>query len=343
MPNNIVINKWVSGIVNQVLIFIGLWIPFLCLLYLFFDIGNFGKRRILAYFLLVSIIILFQSLVKKKFVFIGLLLFTTLTFSLISFFEIIHWNIFHHEITESTVHIVLETNLGEIKEFSSMYLRPRLILALIYLSAIALGFIYSYYQLPGTLDRDTRKQKQYKFISGIIILVSIVLLRSVFLPNTILNAVLAYQEKRKVLTGLSIKKEGNFRDVIHNTSEFKHTYLLIIGESSTRSHMELYGYHRKTNPLLVKRKHDLILYKHVISPHTHTISSLGKILTLGHYGSPLRKYNSTIIQLFNSAGYKTYWISNQKPVGLYETSTRLISKMSKKSVFTYPFGHRHLA
>jgi heptose-I-phosphate ethanolaminephosphotransferase len=98
--------------------------------------------------------------------------------------------------------------------------------------------------------------------------------------------------------------------------------------------MGIYGYYRETTPLLNKRKNQLKVFQQVISPNVHTIPALGKILTLENTKDLSKKYNQTLVQLFNASGFKTYWLSNQAALGINETSTRRISKISQSDFFT---------
>lgn len=99
------------------------------------------------------------------------------------------------------------------------------------------------------------------------------------------------------------------------------TIVVIIGESHTRCHMSLYNYGRNTNPLLSKRKNDLYIYDDVISPQVHTIPVIRSVLTLADKDNP--QYFTTkpsLFELFNRAGFDTYFISNQPFGGVFKTS-----------------------
>ena len=119
------------------------------------------------------------------------------------------------------------------------------------------------------------------------------------------------------------------------------TYVVIIGESTTKWHMQLYGYDRETNPLLSEISEELIIFDNVISSHVHTLRALKKALTLADYKQPDLKENASVVQLANQSGFKTYWISNQKPVGYTETLPSLIANASNETFFktTDGFGY----
>ncbi|WP_345272554.1 phosphoethanolamine transferase [Flaviramulus aquimarinus] len=96
-------------------------------------------------------------------------------------------------------------------------------------------------------------------------------------------------------------------------SNLNNTFIVLIGESVTSAHMQLYGYYRETTPLLYKNKDSLSVYKNVISPSTSTFHSLSKALTLGNYENPKKVLALPITTFFNKSGFKTFWISNHSP------------------------------
>ncbi|MFB9058015.1 phosphoethanolamine transferase [Mariniflexile ostreae] len=105
--------------------------------------------------------------------------------------------------------------------------------------------------------------------------------------------------------------------------------VIILGESTVRDHMGLYGYSRKTTPSLSNFKDSLYVYKDVISTDIITTKSLPKILTSlsnGYTGET----QTNIIDVFKGAGYKTYWLSNQRPIGYFDNR---ISEIASKSDF----------
>lgn len=97
--------------------------------------------------------------------------------------------------------------------------------------------------------------------------------------------------------------------------------------------MQLYGYNRVTNPLLTKIKKELFVFDSVITPNVHTIVALDKILTLSDFSEPNKKKNASIVQLANKAGFKTFWVSNQKPVGLHESIPTIIGSAAQHKAF----------
>lgn len=118
------------------------------------------------------------------------------------------------------------------------------------------------------------------------------------------------------------------------------TFVVIIGESQSRSHMQLYGYGRETNPKLNAIKDQLFIFSDVISPATTTVEVMKHMLTLANQQHPeyfLQK--RSVVNLFNEAGYDTVWIGNQGFKGnKYNISHGVIAKECARA---YEIAYKH--
>ena len=84
--------------------------------------------------------------------------------------------------------------------------------------------------------------------------------------------------------------------------------------------MGLYGYKKDTNPLLTARlqKDNYYIFDDTIASSTHTLGSLKRLFTFYNNDSVNEWYeNTNLFAILKKAGYKTYWLSNQEPIGLY--------------------------
>ena len=94
--------------------------------------------------------------------------------------------------------------------------------------------------------------------------------------------------------------------------------VLIIGESFARFHSSLYGYEKKTNPLLEAKRDSSTLFAldSIDSPAPTTIESLKHMLTIyskADDNNPNAKKwfdRPSIIEIMQECGYLTYWFSN---------------------------------
>ena len=94
--------------------------------------------------------------------------------------------------------------------------------------------------------------------------------------------------------------------------------VFILGESTTRNHMSLYGYRLPTTPKLdaMAASGEIYVFRDVISPHTYTIGSLQEVFNFHNYEADNKWYeNSNLFDIVKKAGYTTYWLSNQETSG----------------------------
>ena len=99
---------------------------------------------------------------------------------------------------------------------------------------------------------------------------------------------------------------------VRYAGEDARTVILVIGESTNRASMSLYGYPRATTPRLDAMRAKLLVFNDVISPASSTVESMMTMLTPADIGNPdawMSKPN--LLMLAEAAGYKTFWVSNQ--------------------------------
>ena len=138
-----------------------------------------------------------------------------------------------------------------------------------------------------------------------------------------------YLNEAREMEKETLGRKNTSLEISCNLSSENNTFIVVIGESLSRNHMELYGYSRPTTPNLKSMKDDMHVYTDVVSPHTHTIAVLKQALTFADYDHPeyyLQK--SSVIDLFNDAGFKTYWISTQPLTDKWGNSYCFIAKES---------------
>lgn len=322
---------------NNTLGLLGLIIPFSSVTLMGFK-SIAGMKIISVYFIVLALTILIVSLCKTQKSYTIAIIISTFLYSIAAFFDITYFITFGSRITLSSIYILLESNLNESKEFISMYLKTKFLFLLgIFLLGIIIGAIISYKQHASfnEFKKLINHNKLYTSVLVIGLLCGFYVFKNNFSLYVATHSSYLFQKERRIISNLKITPNGSFKNVVHTGSKKdKEIYVIIIGESTTSTHMGLYGYYRETTPRLSKRKDDLLLYNNVRSPHTHTIQSLGKTLTLGDYDNPTKMFNSSLIQLINSAGFYTYFISNQAPVGEFETTVTLTSKISDESTYT---------
>lgn len=261
----------------------------------------------------------------------------TLLLSCLAFVKLSFYYHYTVKLSVSALFVIFETNAEESSEFLSYYI-----------DAFVLGlagviFIPWIGLLPSILKRKLKiisinkmNLILWKIALFLGIIGSALIIHKKFSDQNIIYTSIAsyseYQDTKENLKKTLAKKES---EVIQVTSSLDtpQTYIVIIGESTSRWHMQLYGYERETNPLLSEIKNELAAFDNVITPNVHTILALDKILTLSDYDTPNKQENASIVQLANQAGFTTYWLSNQRPVGMHESVATIIGNAANQKFY----------
>ncbi len=266
-------------------------------------------------------------------------LFTTLGYVFLAFFAFVKLSFYNQygvPISSSALYVIFETNTGEASDYLSNYFNGityiLLILLIVPLFFLLKG-LFGKRKIQHTVER---RSFIYKTLLLIIALGCVFLIHKKFRTQNIPYATVDTWDdylaaKKQLKDALAIPTSNAFTTV--KSKDIPQTYVVVIGESTSRWHMQLYGYDRETNPLLTQIKKELVVMDSVITPHVHTITALEKILTLANNTTQAPSPNGSIIQLANMAGFTTYWLSNQKPVGLYESIPTIIGSAAKQRRF----------
>lgn len=105
-------------------------------------------------------------------------------------------------------------------------------------------------------------------------------------------------------------------------------YVLVIGESQNRAHMQAYNYHRATTPWLDSMKNDknMLLFTKAYSCHTHTVLTLLYALTAkNQYNNIAVKNAVSVLEVAEAAGFETVWLSNQVKYSAWDTPVTSIA------------------
>lgn len=111
-------------------------------------------------------------------------------------------------------------------------------------------------------------------------------------------------------------------------SRFDGTVILVIGESTSRHHMSIYGYPRDTTPRLAALRDESVIFEDVISTHSSTASSLRDALTLGPPADGDEMQGTGILHLARAGGFETSWLSNQNEFGVWDSPVRILAQQA---------------
>lgn len=124
-------------------------------------------------------------------------------------------------------------------------------------------------------------------------------------------------------------------------ADYPGNLIVVVGESVSRHHMSLYGYHRTTTPNLDRLARDLIVFDDAVSPYSHTVAALLAALTPAYYAFDqddpsvfLQHYERNLLIVARKFGLHTAWISNQIEYGLFENPTSILAKFADRVSFT---------
>jgi len=208
--------------------------------------------------------------------------------------------------------VIFETNPDESKEYIMSFATWPIVISIIaYLSA----GIWLISKLHSQKSLSPKKQK-----TGISISVVIIVLYIVF--HYLIKSVPTFDFYKSafqyVYTNYKFEKERNERKSIKIDvncvlpDSVQNLFVVLIGESASTCHQSLYGYHRPTTPLMDSTRAELDIFTDIVTSDTHTAGSLQKALTFASHEHP-EYYTSRpdIVELFNAAGFETYWITNQ--------------------------------
>lgn len=102
-----------------------------------------------------------------------------------------------------------------------------------------------------------------------------------------------------------------------SSEHLANTVIVIIGESAIRKHHSIYGYPLPTTPKLDAMADSLYVFTDAVASSTSTSGNMERILSFKE--DDLTEGDGLdyplVIDYFNKAGYKTFWLSNQERFG----------------------------
>ncbi len=130
-------------------------------------------------------------------------------------------------------------------------------------------------------------------------------------------------------------------EITRNESSIPYV-VFILGESTSRHHMQLYGYPLPDTPRLAQREKagELLAFSDVISPHAGTMAVCKTLFTFYNNETPGEWYDyQDIFDIVKKAGYRTAWLSNQESSGFYGSIGRVYAERCDEGRFTMKTSH----
>ena len=268
---------------------------------------------------------------KNKFINKIAKIFTILFISLsffISIVYIIYYFTTNESITNDILYAICETNSIEAYEYIDNNINIE------YLVYSSIFIIFTTWILIKDINKRLINESTY---IAVLITILLFIILSIDIENIPIvgNVYGAYSKFYKELEAFKkIKRERKFSEenLKADKNGTKETYIFIIGESLNKYHMSLYGYFRDTNPLLNKET-DIIKFSNVYSNYVHTSPVLTYALTYANQYNKMKFWNTpSIINILNSANFKTYWLTNQILYSEWDNKISALATDAKKVI-----------
>ncbi|MEG1713347.1 MAG: phosphoethanolamine transferase CptA [Citrobacter sp.] len=265
-----------------------------------------------------------------------------------------YYVIYGQEFSQSVLYVMFETNANEASEYLSQYFSLKIVFIALAYTAVAIllwtrlrpvhipspwrylvsfALLYGLILHPMTVNTFIKHKPFEQTLNG---------LAARMEPAAPWQFISGYYQYRQQLTSLnSLLNENNalpplahFKD---NSGDAPRTLVLVIGESTQRGRMSLYGYPRETTPeldALHKSDPNLTVFNNVVTSRPYTIEILQQALTFANEKNPdLYLTQPSLMNMMKQAGYKTFWITNQQTMTARNTMLTVFSKQTDKQFY----------
>ncbi|MFJ2279697.1 phosphoethanolamine transferase CptA [Pseudomonas sp. NPDC087803] len=258
--------------------------------------------------------------------------------------------IYQQEFSQSVIFIMFESNISEAGEYMTQYFAWWMVPAFLAHTAFAY-FLW-------TRLRPVYMPRGRAFVAALAILIAVVgypLIKQTQRTGSFAGGFEKFEDRIEpavpwqmaVAYHRYLDTLAGMQDMLHSTSKVPplhnlkvadadkpSTLVLVIGESTNRQRMSLYGYGRKTTPELDKLKDQLSVFDNVITPRPYTIEALQQVLTFADEENPdLYLSTPSLVSMMKQAGYKTFWITNQQTMTKRNTMLTTFSEQADEQVY----------
>ncbi len=262
--------------------------------------------------------------------------------------------IYGQEFSQSVLFIMFESNANEASEYMSQYFSLKIVLTAVAYTAVAI-FLWSRLK-PVYIPHLSRWLISFALLYGLIlnpIVAGSVVgdkplektlngMASRMEPAAPWQFITGYYQYRQQLNSLNKLLNANnalppLANLKDSSGDAPRTLVLVIGESTQRGRMSLYGYPRETTPeldALHKNDKNLTVFNDVVTSRPYTIEILQQALTFANEKNPdLYLTKPSLMNMMKQAGYKTFWITNQQTMTERNTMLTVFSKQTDKQFY----------
>lgn len=286
----------------------------------------------------------------QKLTFLLLLIFSIL--NPIQIYSIIYYG---YNIDSNLISIVMSSNKNEVLEFTNHFpLLKTLPLLLFYYFII----FYSYSKSSKKINIQSKKTTIMLIILALVFLVDRVIkpiistytkkdsgyylkiyrnkkidkISNTYPFGIILKSYFLYLEGKEISDLKKSRDSFSFHAKATDKYDNANLIVLVLGETGRKRNWSLYGYNRKTTPLLDKQDH-LIKLSDVVSLASATQKSIQFMITRKDTHSPEGFNEKSILSAFKEVGYHTIWLSSQPRFGFHDSSTTTYAEEADDKIF----------
>jgi len=265
-----------------------------------------------------------------------------------------YFGIYRQEFSQSVIFVMFESNTAEAGEYFSQYFNIWLMLGLL---LYTVGAVLLWKRVrPVTLPLRSRLPVVVLLLAATLVFPfykqmvkqernfadALDKVQQRMEPAVPWQLLVGYKQYRQQLDNMQALLAQNaalppLQQLQDSSGDAPRTLVLVLGESTTREHMHLYGYNRDTTPnldALAASDKSLTVFRNVVSPRPYTIEVMQQILTFGDQQNPDRFLTDpSLINLMKQAGYKTFWITNQQTMTKRNTMLTNFSQQTDEPVY----------
>jgi heptose-I-phosphate ethanolaminephosphotransferase len=251
-----------------------------------------------------------------------------------------HFVLYDQLVGESSINAVIDSNPQELTEFLAWAVSPEhLPLPLAVALAAALVLVLG---RPAVPSRRSRRAG----LAGLAVVALMLPVAAIktnvilynpafFAPHAVYQSLAHRRAVAKILTSV----EGIAVGAVEGPAEEAVTHVLVIGESTTRRHMSLYGYARETTPRLGGLAPELDVVRNACSSRGVTITALQEMLTFATREDRAPLYEKpNLLQIAKAAGFRSWWLSNQSYYGEFDNWSMVLSRPADTRHFVNRVG-----
>lgn len=229
-------------------------------------------------------------------------------------------------IDRDAIHAILQSNTSE----SYQYVRDNISLRGFLLLVLSPLWLFPFFFMQSRCKIVSSERASLIALLFASLTIAATNLEESKLITLITEASASYSKEIRKFERLSERMRGNLFYLDAEKSGSSETYVIVIGESANRGHLQHYGYPRETAPRLSSRikSGEVIQFNRAFSNHSHTAKVFQLMLTNYDQLEKPKQVVSTI-EVLKKAGFETQWLTSHNLHGNF--SNTLVSVFANQT------------